>query len=94
MLVGVTKRKFKSEVFNEREWEYFARCFGFTEREVFIVRLACQGWENDEIAQGLNIKYNTVKAHLGNIYRRMGVKNKVGMVLGLLEVWDKMPRKG
>lgn len=93
MLAGVKKRKFKSVDFNKREWEYFAKCFGFTKREVHIVRLVCQGWENDEIAQGLNIKYKTVVSHLWNICGKMRVSGKVGIILGMLEAWENMPRK-
>jgi DNA-binding NarL/FixJ family response regulator len=82
----------KSLVFSQKEWHWFAKCCGLTRRELEVVRLMCQGWDNRQIAQGLNIKYNTVRAHLSNVYKRMGVKNKVSVMFALLEILRNMPK--
>jgi len=82
----------KSLVFGSKEWHWFAKCFGLTNRELEVLRLMCQGWDNRQIAQGLNIKYNTARAHLGNIYKRIGVHNKVGVMFALLERLPNIPK--
>jgi len=38
-------------------------------------------FEPGRIGQKLHISYNTVRAHLGNIFRKTGVKGKAGLIL-------------
>ena len=49
-----------------------------TRREVEILRLAAEGRSNSEIAQTLWVTEQTVKFHLSNIYRKLGVSNRTG----------------
>ena len=46
-------------------------------REREIVELVAAGKTNKEIAALLVISLNTVKAHLGNIMGKLGVRNRV-----------------
>jgi DNA-binding NarL/FixJ family response regulator len=61
-----------------------------TSREVEILQLVASGSTNAEIAQRLWVTQQTVKFHLGNIYRKLGVSNRTqashfAHVNGLLE---------
>jgi DNA-binding NarL/FixJ family response regulator len=47
-----------------------------TSREVEIVALAAQGHTNGRIARQLWITEQTVKFHLSNVYRKLGVSNR------------------
>ncbi len=47
-----------------------------TERERDVLRLLQQGWTNAQIATLLFISPNTVKFHVANILRRLGVANR------------------
>jgi DNA-binding NarL/FixJ family response regulator len=47
-----------------------------TAREVEILRLAAQGYTNRRIARELWIAEQTVKFHLSNTYRKLGVTNR------------------
>ncbi len=47
-----------------------------TERETSILKALARGLSNDEIAKELWITQQTVKFHLTNIYRKLGVKNR------------------
>ncbi len=76
-------------LFSRKELSYLQRCYHLTPRELEIVKLVCQGLDDNEMARKLKIKYNTVGTHVGNICRRMGVKGKVGIVLGFLEILKK-----
>jgi DNA-binding NarL/FixJ family response regulator len=47
-----------------------------TERELEIVRLVARGLTNGKIAQELTVTTQTVKFHLSNAYRKLGVANR------------------
>lgn len=54
---------------------------GLTQREMDVVqKLAC-GMGNEEIASDLHIEASTVKTHLGNIARRLGLRTRVQIVI-------------
>jgi len=47
-----------------------------TEREMSILKLVAEGMSNMEIANKLFVTEQTVKFHLSNIYRKLGVSNR------------------
>jgi DNA-binding NarL/FixJ family response regulator len=47
-----------------------------TSRELEILRLAAAGQTNDQIARTLWVTQKTVKFHLSNTYRKLGVNNR------------------
>ncbi len=49
---------------------------GLTEREVTMLRLLARGLSNKAIAQELWVTEQTVKFHLNNLYRKIGVPNR------------------
>jgi NarL family two-component system response regulator LiaR len=53
-----------------------AKAAGLTDREVTILRSLARGRSNEEIAKELWVAQQTVKFHLTNIYRKLGVKNR------------------
>ena len=62
-----------------------------TRRELEILRLVAEGLSNAELAQMLWVTEQTVKFHLSNIYRKLGVSNRTeasrwAQVNGLLPV--------
>jgi DNA-binding NarL/FixJ family response regulator len=50
-------------------------------REVEVLRLAAQGMANKQIARALGISEHTVKIHLGNVFRRIGVNDRTSAAL-------------
>ncbi len=52
-----------------------------TDRELEILRLAARGLGNKEIARQLTLSVPTVKAHLVNIFNKMGVGSRTEAVL-------------
>lgn len=54
---------------------------GLTERELEIVRLVAQGFKNKEVGSTLSISERTVKTHLTNIFQKLGVRDRVGLVM-------------
>lgn len=51
--------------------------YGLSDREVEIARLLYKGKNNNDIASELFVSPNTVKVHTSNLYRKLGVKNRV-----------------
>ncbi len=76
-------------VFKVKQWEHFRRCWHLTPREVEVAKLICEGLNNIQICKKLKISYNTVRAHMGNIFRKVGVNGKAQMILQLVEVQSK-----
>ena len=55
-----------------------------TEREGDVLRLLLNGQTNQQIADGMGIGAVTVKAHMGRMLRKAGVKNRVELTLKAL----------
>lgn len=51
--------------------------FHLTKRERTVVRELLDGKENDVICDELSISVNTLKKHILNIYRKMGICRRV-----------------
>lgn len=51
--------------------------YNISSREQEIIHLICQGKTNKEIEDVLFISLQTVKHHIYNIYKKMGIKNRV-----------------
>jgi len=50
-----------------------------TKREETIIRLLMNGLDNDVICKELSISPNTLKKHILNIYRKLGINNRIQM---------------
>jgi DNA-binding NarL/FixJ family response regulator len=67
-----------------------AESHGLTKREQEILRLVSDGKSNSEVARKLWVTEQTVKFHLSNIYRKLGVTNRTeagrqAQLIGLLD---------
>jgi DNA-binding NarL/FixJ family response regulator len=49
---------------------------GLTTREVEVLALVAAGWTNATIAEGVSVTEQTVKFHLSNIFKKIGVTNR------------------
>jgi len=49
---------------------------GLTRREIEILQLVAEGYSNAQLARMLWVTEQTVKFHLSNIYRKLGVANR------------------
>lgn len=54
---------------------------GLSPREVEVLRLVAQGLANKQIARALGITERTVKAHLGRVFRELGVLDRTSAAL-------------
>jgi len=59
-----------------------------TEKEREIIELICSGYRNKEIAQRLEITEQTVKSHCNKIFKKIGVTDRVQLVLYSNRLWS------
>ncbi|WP_246958214.1 response regulator transcription factor [Brachybacterium sp. Marseille-Q7125] len=57
-----------------------------TEREWEVARMAAQGLTNQEIGEQLYMSVATVKTHLGRMYHKLDVTNRVQLAIRVLEL--------
>jgi ATP/maltotriose-dependent transcriptional regulator MalT len=62
-----------------------------SEREIEVLHLVAKGLQRQEIAENLVLSLNTVKSHLRNIFRKLGVNNQMQAVakarnMGFLDI--------
>jgi two-component system, NarL family, response regulator LiaR len=62
----------------ELAWPMRSR--GLTARESEAVALLVRGLRNREIAEAMYVSVDTVKTHLRNVYRKLGVRNRAEVV--------------
>jgi DNA-binding NarL/FixJ family response regulator len=55
--------------------------FGLTPREMELTALVVSGLKNRDVATRLGISEGTAKLHLYNVYKKLGVANRVELVL-------------
>ena len=76
-------------ILKTKQWEYLSKCWHLTPREIQVAKLICQGLDNRQVGRKLHIAYNTVRAHLGNIFRKVGAKGKAELILEFVRVLQK-----
>lgn len=54
---------------------------GLTEREKDVALAVAEGQSNKLVARELGITERTVKAHLGAVFRKLGVKDRMQLIL-------------
>ena len=67
--------------FKAKQWDYLKGCWHLTPREIQVVKLVCEGRDNNQIAEELHIAYNTVRVHLGHICSKVGVRGRAGLII-------------
>jgi len=71
---------------NAKQWSFLQKKYHFTPRELQLAIAICRGCNNKQAAEKLGIKEYTAETHLRNVYRKVGVNNKILLLLKFLEV--------
>ena len=77
------------------EWAEDAKEAGISHRELEVLALVIKGYKNKEIAEILNIKHQSVKNHMHNLYANLRVKNSaqamaIAITKNLIQVEQKL----
>ncbi|HWQ80171.1 MAG TPA: LuxR C-terminal-related transcriptional regulator [Anaerovoracaceae bacterium] len=59
---------------------FLAHEFNLSKREIEILRLLCDGKNNNEISRQLSISVNTVKKHISNIFYKLNVDSRTQLI--------------
>lgn len=70
---------------NAKGWSYLQKKYHFTPRELQLAIAVCRGCDNKQAAEKLKVKVNTAKAHLAKVYQKVGVDNKILLLLKFIE---------
>jgi DNA-binding NarL/FixJ family response regulator len=74
------KKQSDEKLIKKLDFQKIAKAYGLTKKELEITRVVIsEGLSNAEISEALNISKNTVKVHLRNIFKKLGVESKNAM---------------
>ncbi|TRZ39750.1 DNA-binding response regulator [Niallia circulans] len=79
----ILERVLKVKTANEVSFSNNA--MNLTEKELFILKAAAKGYRNKDIAFDIGISERTVKAHITNIFNKMGVNSRTEAVAVAIE---------
>ncbi|MEM8680215.1 MAG: LuxR C-terminal-related transcriptional regulator [Planctomycetota bacterium] len=73
------------------QWTEIAGAIGLSPRECEVAQLLFQGRTRQQIAEQLQITPRTVRHYLESLHDKLDVTNRVGVVLRLIQVRDRLP---
>jgi len=90
--------QYKVDINPSYEWAEEAGNLNISHRELEVFALITEGYSNKEVAQILKIKHQSVKTHMHNFTKKLGVKNNaqalmITLHLKLIKVRAKTPYK-
>jgi|GEM_PF-3476198 len=68
-----------------------SKAYRLSERESEIVKLVAEGRDNNEIAQSLFLSHHTVKTHMQNIFKKLGINSRNAVTRRLSEIGKSKP---
>jgi len=76
--------KLLPELFPARRWRELAAALGLTKRQTEVARLICRGMTNSAIAQGVGRSESVIRQHSDDLFKKLAVRNRVGVVVRLV----------
>lgn len=74
------------KILNKKCFEAVEKQYGFSEREIEILKLIADGKSNSEICDSLCISLSTVKKHVYNLFNKAGVNSRTQLINLLLSI--------
>lgn len=81
-------RNMVKEPLPDIQWENYQEKYKLTKRETEIIRLLLIGKSNKEIEDELFLSMHTVKNHIYNIYKKLGVSSRIQVMNMFMHVKD------
>ncbi len=80
----------RSGFLSDEKWEAISDRLRLSRREFEIVRCIIDGGGEAEIARTLSMSIHTVHTHLERLYRKLGVSNRVELVVRIFAAYVKL----
>lgn len=68
-------------ILDQREWDHLTKEFSLPPRQRDIVRLLLDGHSDKQIASELGIALPTVRTHMGRLFAKLGVQDRMEVLL-------------
>jgi DNA-binding CsgD family transcriptional regulator len=78
------------ELLTPEQWIGVADALGITPRELEIIVLLLESKTREAVARTLHISTRTVRQHLERIYQKLGVSDRVELVLCIMHTRDEL----
>lgn len=79
------QKQSEEKLINKLDYQQVAKTYGLTKKEIEITKvILTEGVSNAELSEALEISKNTVKVHLRNIFKKVGVESKTALTTLLL----------
>ena len=75
---------------SEHSWREIRLFAGLSKREMEVSRLIFRGRTRAEVAERLNISPRTVRHHMEILHEKLRVRNRVGLVLRIIQLRDHL----
>jgi len=76
---------------SSQEWAQLTRELGLTPRQTEIVRHLLLGKSDKQIARELKISVPTVRTHMGRLFHKLGLSDRVELILHIFARLRKEP---
>lgn len=80
------------DLFTASEWKKLGERLALTPRQLEIARLICRGCNRSSIAEALSISPATVRMHMAALFKRLGVRERLGVVVRLVLAHQELAR--
>jgi FixJ family two-component response regulator len=79
------ERQSEEKLIKRVDYQKIAKTYSLTKKELELTRIVIsEGLSNADISEALKISKNTVKVHLRNIFKKVGVESKTALTTMLL----------
>lgn len=65
-------------------WSFLQQKYHLSPKELGVAICVCSGCNNKEVAQNLGVELNTAKLYIRNLYFKVGVNNKIMLLLNFI----------
>ena len=80
-------------IFSTEEWSGLRSVLSLSTRQEQILRCLFQDMSDAQIARELNIALPTVRTHMGRMFEKLGVDDRLGLVLFVISIFLQQCRQ-
>jgi DNA-binding NarL/FixJ family response regulator len=86
-----TRERLGRRLFTDVDWLGLACALRLSKRQVEIAKLVCEELTYAGMASRLSISINTVRMHMHALFVKLGVRDRIGVVLRLALTQRRLP---